>query len=505
MKEKLEQLQKILAEVSDLYSAASLLGWDQQTYMPPGGAEGRGHQLSTISTIAHTKFTSEEVGRLLEELKGLASELDPDSDEVRLIKVTARQYEKDTRVPPGMVAEFAWVTTMAFQVWQEARAESNFEKFRPHLEKIVDLRRRYADLFAPYDHVYDPLLDDFEPGLKTAEVQAIFNALRPQQVALIKEIAASPQVDDSFLHQRFDEQKQWDFGVEVITKFGYDWNRGRQDKSVHPFTTNFGIDDVRITTRILPEFFNSAFFSTAHEAGHGLYDLGLDPAFSRTMLASGASLSVHESQSRMWENLVGRSLPFWEGFYPRLQEYFPAQLGGVSLEAFYKGINKVQPSLIRVEADEATYNLHIMLRLELEIALMEGSLAAKDLPEAWHSRMEEYLGLTPPDDARGVLQDIHWSAGLIGYFSTYALGNLVSVQLWERINRDIPDLEEQIRRGEFSALLSWLRENIHRHGRKFEPQELAERVTGSKIDPAPYVRYLRDKYAQIYEFGNMPI
>ena len=505
MREKLEQLQKIVAEVSDLYSAASLLGWDQQTYMPPGGAEARGHQLSTISTIAHTKFTSEEVGRLLEELKGPASELDPDSDEARLIKVTARRYEKDTRVPPQMVAEFAQVTTMAFQVWQEARVESNFEKFRPHMEKIVALRRRYADLFAPYDHVYDPLLDDFEPGLKTAEVQAIFNLLRPQQVALIKEIAASPQVDDSFLHQRFDEQKQWDFGVEVITRFGYDWNRGRQDKSVHPFTTNFGIDDVRITTRILPEFFNSAFFSTTHEAGHALYELGIDHAFSRSALAGSASLSVHESQSRMWENLVGRSLPFWEGFYPRLQEYFPAQLGDVSLEAFYKGINKVEPSLIRVEADEATYNLHIMLRLELEIALMEGSLAAKDLPEAWNNRMEEYLGIIPPDDAQGVLQDIHWSAGLIGYFSTYALGNLVSVQLWECINRDIPDLEEQIRRGEFAALLSWLREKVHRHGRKFEPQELVERVTGSKIDPAPYVRYLRNKYAQIYGFGNMPI
>ena len=500
MKEKLSQLNTMLGEVLDLYSAAALLGWDQQTYMPPAGAEGRSYQLSTLSTLAHTKFTAVEVGRLLEELKPAAAELEPDSDEARLIKVTARQYEKDTRVPAEWVAEFARVTAMAHQVWQEARAENNFEKFRPSLEKIVELRRRYADLFAPYEHVYDPLLDDFEPGLKTAEVQAIFNALRPQQVALIKEISACPQVDDSFLHQPFDEQKQWDFGVEVITKFGYDWKRGRQDKSVHPFTTHFGIDDVRITTRILPDFFNPAFFGTAHEAGHAFYELGVDHAFSRTMLGGAASLSVHESQSRMWENLVGRSLPFWEGFYPRLQEYFPSQLGNVSLPAFYKGINKVKPSLIRVEADEATYNLHIMLRLELEIALLEGSLRVKDLPEAWNSRMQEYLGLTPPNDALGVLQDIHWSGGMLGYFSTYALGNLVSAQLWECLNRDIPDLTDQIRRGEFAALLSWLGEKIHRHGAKFEPQEIVQRVTGSKIDPDPYLRYLRDKYAQVYGF-----
>lgn len=500
MEEKIKQLKDLLGEVADLYGATAVLGWDQQTYMPPAGAETRGQQLSTLSTLAHKKFTSGEVGELLEELKPVASELDPDSDDARLVKVTEREYVKATKVPPEMVAEMAQVTTMAQQVWQEARAESDFAKFQPYLEKIVDLRRRYVELFAPYDHVYDPLLDDFEPGLKTADVKEIFNALRPQQVALIKEIASRPQVDDSFLHQKFEEQKQWDFGVEVATKFGYDWNRGRQDKSTHPFTTNFGINDVRITTRIIPDYFSSAFFSTTHEAGHAFYELGVDKNLERTPLAGGASLGVHESQSRMWENLVGRSKPFWEGFYPRLQEYYPSQFGDVSLDAFYRGINKVEPSLIRVEADEATYNLHIMLRLELEIALMEGSLAVKDLPEAWNKRMEEYLGLTPPDDAQGVLQDIHWSAGMLGYFSTYALGNLMSLQLWERINMDIPDLSDQIRKGEFGALLGWLRENIHRHGAKFEPQELMESVTGSKIDPAPYMRYLKTKYAEIYEF-----
>jgi carboxypeptidase Taq len=498
MEEKFAQLKSILAEVHDLKAAAALLEWDQQTYMPPAGAEERGNQLATLNKIAHIKFTSEEVGRLLDELEPWAAQLPPDSTEARLIKVTRREYEKKTKVPPEMVAEFAQITTAAHQAWQEARAESNFARFQPHLEKVVDWRRRYAALFAPYDHVYDPLLDDFEPGMKTAEVKAIFEALRPEQVALIQAIVARPQVDDSFLHQPFDEQKQWEFGVEVASRFGYDWKRGRQDKSAHPFTINFGINDVRITTRFMPDYFSSAFFSTAHETGHALYEMGIDPALARTPLAEGASLAMHESQSRMWENLVGRSRPFWEHFYPRLQQYFPTQLGNVSLEAFYKGINKVQPSLIRVEADEATYNLHIMLRLELEIALMEGSLEVKHLPEAWNSRMQEYLGLTPPNDAMGVLQDVHWSNGYIGYFSTYALGNLISVQLWERINADIPDLTQQIRRGDFSHLLHWLREHVHRHGRKFEAQELVQRITGSKIDPAPYMRYLRSKYGEIY-------
>ena len=297
----------------------------------------------------------------------------------------------------------------------------------------------------------------------------------------------------------YDVQKQWDFGVEVITKFGYDWKRGRQDKSAHPFTTNFGIDDVRITTRVFPNHLSSAIFSTMHESGHAMYEQGIDHALSRTPLAGGTSLAIHKSQSRMWENLVGRSLPFWEHFYPLLQKNFPEQLGKVSLDAFYKGINKVEPSLIRVEADEATYNLHIMLRLELEMAMMEGKLAVKDLPEAWNTGMQDYLGITPPDDAKGVLQDVHWSTGLMGYFSTYALGNLVSLQLWERILADIPDLYDQFRRGEFSALLGWLRKNIHRHGSKYEPQELIQRITGSKIDPNPYINYLQTKFGQIYE------
>lgn len=497
MSKKLEQLKAILAEIADLGKAAAVLGWDQQVNMPPGGAEARGNQLALLGRLAHERATSPELGNLLEDLQAEAVHLDPDSDEARLIKVAARDYEKATRVPADFVVEMTQVTTQAFQVWVEARQKSDFALFRPHLEKIVELAHRYIGFFPPADHPYDVLLDNYEPGMKTAEVKAIFDTLRPQQVALIQRIGQRTQVDDSFLHQPFDERRQWDFGVEVITKFGYDWQRGRQDKSPHPFTTSFSVNDVRITTRVDPNFLNPMLFGTMHECGHALYEMGINPAYERTALEGGASLAVHESQSRLWENLVGRSLPFWEHFYPRLQEYFP-QLSGVSLDKFYKGINKVEPSLIRVEADEATYNLHIMLRLELEIALIEGTVAVKDLPQVWNAKMQEYLGVTPPNDAEGVLQDVHWSNGYLGYFATYALGNLISAQLWEAIHRDIPDLDDQIRAGRFDALLSWLREKIHRHGRKYEPQELVERVTGSRIDAAPYLRYLNAKFGPIY-------
>jgi carboxypeptidase Taq len=495
---KMNRLKEILGEVADLTYANFLLDWDQQCYMPEGGAEGRSYQSATLQRLAHERLSSEETGRLLDDLKAYADQLDPDSDDARLIRVTRRRYDKKVKVPASLVSEFSKVCSASHTVWAKARSENRFIDFRPQLEKIVELRRQYAACFEPYDHVYDPLLDDFEPGLKTAEVRSILSALRPQQVALIKEIGGRPQVDDAFLHQNYDEKKQWEFGVEVVTRFGYDWKRGRQDKAAHPFSTNFCSGDVRITTRVLPDFLSTALFGTMHECGHALYEQGVNPAYDRHMLSGGASLGVHESQSRMWENLVGRSRPFWEFFYPRLQEVFPAQLGNVTLDAFYKGVNRVAPSLIRVEADEATYNLHVMLRLELEIALMDGSLAVKDLPEAWNARVKEYLGVTPPNDAKGVLQDVHWSSGYIGYFPTYALGNLISAQVWEAVRKDVPDLDDRMRRGDFSALLDWLRRKIHVHGSKYQPQELVQRVTGSKIDPAPYVRYLRTKFGEIY-------
>jgi len=498
MNEKMAAFKAEMGEIWDLNMSASLLGWDQQTYMPRNGALERSEQLATLSKLAHMKSTSQEFGKALDELLVYARTIDPDSDDARLIRRAKIDFDKATRVPTEKVAEYARITTMAQEAWVQARTNSDFSIFRPHLERIVELRREYAEYFKPYDHVYDPLLDDFEPGLKTAEVKEIFARLRPQQVELIKAIADRPQMEDGFLHINYDDKKQWDFGVDVITRFGYDWNGGRQDRSAHPFTTSFGIGDVRITTRIIENMVTSALFSTMHEAGHGMYQQGFDKNMQRTILANGASLAVHESQSRMWENLVGRSRAFWRFFYPKLQDTFPTQLGNVSMENFYKAINKVEPSFVRVEADEATYNLHVMLRLELEIALMEGAIKVADLPETWNAKMREYLGITPRNDAEGVLQDVHWSGGMIGYFPTYALGNLISVQLWDVINKDIPDLEAQIEQGQFGTLLGWLREKVHRHGSKFDPQELVQKITGSKIDPQPYVKYLRTKFTDIY-------
>ncbi len=500
MGKKIEALRELLGVVADLTAAAALLGWDQQTYMPSGAAGGRAMQLATLSTLAHEHFVSDEMGAAIEAAKAEAKDLAPDSDEARLVRKTEHDYLKEIKVPSSWVSEYSRATAMAHQDWEQARAEADFKRFQPHLEKIVELRRHYADFFAPYDHLYDPLLDDFEPGMKTAEVKAVFDALRPRQVELVQAIFEQGRpVDDSFLHLNYDLDKQWNFGVEVITAFGYDFKRGRQDKAVHPFTTSFGLDDVRITTRLYEDYFSTALTGTMHEAGHALYEQGIKSTLGRTPLEAGASLGMHESQSRMWENLIGRSKPFWKAYFPKLQGVFPQQLGNVAMEDFYRAMNKVERTYIRVDADEATYNLHIMLRFELEIALMDGSLAVKDLPEAWNTKFEDFLGIIPPDDAKGVLQDVHWSGGMIGYFPTYSLGNLMAAQLWEKIGQDIPNLEEQIERGQFGALLGWLRENIHQHGAKFEPIELLTRVTGKGLDADPYMRYLTGKYSEIYE------
>ena len=498
MSEKMQRLSTLLAEVADLNAVQALLDWDQQTYMPPGGNEARGNQLATIGKIAHQKFTSDKIGQLISDLEKEFNGADPDSDAYRLLKVSRHDYDQATGVPAEFVAEFALVTSKAFEAWQEARSKSDFSIFQSHLEKVVELNQRFVTFFPPADHPYDVLLDQFEPGMKTAEVKAIFETLRLKQVELLRGITGQPPVDDSFLRVEYDGRKMWEFSEVIATRFGYDWERGRQDKSAHPFSTNFSINDVRITTRFEPDQPTNMLFNTMHETGHALYELGVKQAFERTPLAGGASLAVHESQSRMWENLVGRSLPFWEYFYPDFQRLFPEQVGNVDLHTFYKGINKVQPSLIRVDADEATYNMHIMLRLELEIGMLDGTVKVKDLPEIWNAKMDEYLGIVPADDANGVLQDVHWSSGMMGYFSTYALGNLISAQLWEKITADIPNLEEQIRKGEFGGLLGWLREKVHVHGRKYEPQELVQRLTGSMISSDAYLRYLKLKFGEIY-------
>jgi carboxypeptidase Taq len=497
----LSQLNLAIGEVVDLQHAASLLEWDEQVYMPPGGAAVHGEMIATIKKTAHEMFTSARTGALINAAQGQLPQLDPDSDSYRTVTVTAHDFEKARRVPANFVAEQAQAVSAAQQAWIEARSRSDYGHFKPHLEKIIDLKKRYIAFFPPAEHLYDILLDDFEPGVTTADVTALFAKIRPRQVELIRAIAGRPQVDDAFLRVPYPEGEMWAFGEDVIAAFGFDRTRGRQDKSVHPFATGIGPDDVRITTRVVEREPLSMFFGTAHETGHALYEQGIDRAFSRTVLGAGASLGVHESQSRLWENLVGRSLPFWQHFFPKLLQRFPSQLGGVTLDRFFRGINKVQRSLIRVESDEATYNLHIMLRVEMEIAMLTGDARSQDLPELWNTRMNEYLGVVPDSDAKGILQDIHWSIGAMGYFATYTLGNLISAQLWETFGRANRDRDDQIRQGNFSSLLAWLRTNVHQYGRKYQPQELVERVTGSRIDPEPYLRYLESKYKGVYRMA----
>ena len=497
---KMQQLVDLAAELEDLGHIEAVLGWDQQVNMPRGGAQERGLQSAILGQIMHEKFTSDEVGQLIADLEKEVGDLKAETDEARMVKVAKRQYDKQTKVPLPMLMEFIQTTTMAHEAWLDAKTQSDFSIFEPHLEKIVDLRKQYAGLFKPYDHIYDPLLDDYEPGMKTADVKEIFDKLRPQQVEIIRIISEKEPPDNNFIKQYYKEEYQEIIGRYVITRFGYDWNRGRLDLAPHPFTTEFGQGDVRITTRYLKDDAGSALFSTMHEAGHAMYGQGVPDKYRRHPLSGAASLAIHESQSRLWENLVGRSKEFWSFFYPSLQMLFPEYLGNVSREDFYRGINKVEPSLIRVEADEATYNLHIMLRLEIEMGLMEGTFEVKDLPEIWNSRMEDYLGITPPDDSQGVLQDVHWSGGMIGYFPTYALGNLASVQLWDKMLEENPNVPDEIAQGKFDTILGWMREKVHQYGSKFEPQEIMLKATGSKITPEPYIKYLKTKYGEIYNF-----
>ena len=490
----IERLRLLIAEVMDLRHAADLIEWDERVYMPDGGAPVHAEMSATLRKRAHEALTAAAVGAALDDARREVASADPDSDEARMVAVTARDFDKATRVPADFVAEHAAVVSAAQHAWVAARAASDFAKFRPHLDRVIELKQRYVGFFPAAAHPYDVHLDEFEPGTTTADVQRLFAALRPRQVALIRALVERSAPADGFLAAAGDEPTMLAFASEVITAFGFDWSRGRQDKSVHPFASAIGANDVRITTRWVDGQPLSLLFGTMHETGHALYEQGVALTHHRTLLEGGASLGIHESQSRLWENLVGRSQAFWNHFYPALQARFPSPLHGVSVEAFHRAINRVRPTLIRVEADEATYNLHVMLRVELEIALLDGSVRTADLPEAWNARMQEYLGLTPPDDARGVLQDIHWSAGLFGYFATYTLGNVIAAQLWQQYARVEADRDAALARGEFAPLLGWLRRELHQHGRKFQPQELVKRITGSPIDPEPYLQYLESKY-----------
>jgi carboxypeptidase Taq len=492
---RLDELKARLREANDLGSAAAVLRWDQATYMPPGGAEARGRQMATLGRLAHEKFTDSALGRLLDQAEGETRDLPYESDEASLVRVTRREYERAIRVPAAFVSEMSAHDARSYQAWTEARPADDFRRMRPLLERTLDLSRRLADFFPGYESIADPLIDYSDPGLKASAVRTLFAALRERLVPLVRDLTARPPADDSCLKQHATEADQLAFGLDVIRRYGYDFERGRQDRTHHPFMTKFSLGDVRITTRVREDDLADALFSTLHECGHALYEQGIRREYEGLPLAEGASAGAHESQSRLWENLVGRSRGFWEYFYPRLQVAFPAQLGTVPLETFHRAINQVARSLIRTDADEVTYNLHVMLRFDLELELLEGRLEVKDLPDAWRARMKADLGLEPPDDRDGVLQDVHWYAGLIGgQFQGYTLGNILSAQFFAAATRAHPGIPGDIARGEFGTLLAWLRENVHQHGAKFTADELVERATGSAMSIEPYMAYLEGKY-----------
>ena len=499
MQQQLDELKARLREVNDLEAAAALLEWDQATYMPPGGGPARARQLATLRRLAHEKFTDPAIGRLLDVLQPYGESLAFESDDASLIRVTRRDYERATKVPPTLLAELSSHGAASFQAWTEARPANDFARMIPFLERTLDLSRRLADCFPGYEHIADPLIDLADEGMRAKTLRALFANLRQHLVPLAQAITEQPQADDDCLHQTFDEARQLALGVEVIKRFGYDFTRGRQDLTHHPFMTKFSLGDVRITTRCRVNDLTEALFGTMHEAGHALYEQGIAQELEGTPLAAGASAGVHESQSRLWENLVGRSRSFWEHFYPQLQAVFPKQLGAVALDTFYRAISRVERSLIRTSADEVTYNLHVMIRFDLELALLEGSLEVRDLPEAWHARYQADLGVSVPDDRDGVLQDMHWYGGMIGgMFQGYTLGNILGAQFFAAAQRAHPEIAGQIARGEFAALHGWLRENIYMHGRKFTALELVERATGETLQVEPYIRYLRTKYGELY-------
>jgi carboxypeptidase Taq len=486
----LRALRQRLAEISDLGRTVGVLAWDQKVTMPPGGHPARAEAMATVGRIAHERFVDAEIGNLLERLQPLEESLEYDSDDASLIRVTRRDWEKQRRVPTELRTEMIRSAALGNQVWIEARATNDFATFLPALERNLDLKRRYVECFEWDDSPYTPLLDDFEPLMKTSEV---FAMIRPELSELVKE---APHVDASFLEADYPVDEQRAFYERLLSTIGLEEGSYRLDPTVHPFCTSFSRRDVRMTTRF--EGGLDGLWSTMHEAGHGHYAHGIAASLERTPLAGSPSLGLNESQSRTWENLVGRSRPFWLHWFEPLQAAFPEQLAGVNLERFLEAVNRAEPGLIRVEADETTYSLHIILRFELEQRLIDGSLDPKDLPEAWNAGMADFLGVEVPDDTHGVLQDIHWSQGGIGYFPTYALGNVISLQIWSAVREALPDLDAQMEAGELFELAAWLRDNLYSLGRKLTPKETIERITGTAaIDPQPYLAYLRDKRAPL--------
>ncbi len=504
--ETLKPLTDRLLEIQHLSSAASILSWDQETHMPSGGGAARADQLATLHTIAHDRFVCPEIESLL------AQWIDPETGQPRdsrpgawneparaLLREVWRDFSRAKKLPSEYVTRLAREASLAQQVWVEAKPKNDFQRFLPNLRTLVSMKREEAEYLGYRHSPYDALLDTYEPGATVSTLRPLFERVRAGILRLLNRITASPTtIEDGMLYRAYDATRQLEFSRMILTAMGYDFDKGRLDLSAHPFTTMFHPSDVRVTTRVSEKDLPVCLFSCLHEGGHGLYDQGLDPALFGTPLGESLSLGVHESQSRLWENCIGRSRPFWRGFYPALQQTFPEQLADVTMEQFYAAINRVQPSLIRVEADELTYNLHILLRFELELDLIEGRSTVDDLPASWRGKMKAYLGIVPERDADGVLQDVHWSLGAFGYFPTYTLGNLYAAQLYEQARRELGGFEAAIEAGHLVVLKQWLNQKIHRWGRTFMADQLLERVTGTPVSPEPFLQYLEQKYSELY-------
>lgn len=493
------QYKEITQQAADLGYASAVLGWDQEVYMPPKGFEARGRQLATLATLAHEMVTSENYGKVLQELSGRGDMNDEQQANVRL---SLEDYLKNKKLPSSFINKITAQTSASYNSWIQARKENKYSVYADELAKMIALKIEQADLYGYDAHPYDALMDEYEKGATVAICDPIFADVKTELPKLLDKILAAQQVDDSFLYRFYGKDKQWDFSIDILKKIGYDFEAGRQDLSEHPFTTSFAPEDVRVTTRVNENDYASLLWSSIHEGGHALYEQGLPASQYGLPLGAAASLAVHESQSRLWENCVGRGLSFWKHFYPVLQGMFSQQLNDTSLVHFYRGINKVQPSLVRTEADELTYHFHVLIRYEIEKALISKELDPGGLATAWNEKYQQYLGITPPDDKQGVLQDVHWAHGSFGYFPTYSLGSFYAAQYYNQAKHDIPGLEAQFVQGEYGQLLQWLRHNIHQYGRRYRSEELCKKVTGKGLAFSDFMAYVTEKYNHIYELRS---
>lgn len=485
----------LLQKAADLHSAAAVLEWDQETYMPAKGAEFRGRQLATLAAQAHDILTSP---RLEDVLAALSGRDDLTDEQKANVRISVKDMEKNKKLPSSFVEALSKQSSECFNAWIQARQKNDYSIFAPSLMKMIQLKQEQARLYGYTGHPYDALLDDYEPGATVAMLDKVFDKIKIELPQILDHIKHTAQVSNECFHKEYPKALQWDFSVEVLRKIGYDFDAGRQDYAEHPFTTSFSSKDVRITTRVDEHNYASLLWSTIHEGGHALYEQGLPEEQYGLPLGAAASLGIHESQSRLWENCIGRNLDTWKYFFPVLKQHFPTQLADVTAEEFFKAMNRVEPSFIRTEADEVTYHFHVMIRYEIEKGLLDNTIDPAQLPAIWNGMYEKYLGITPPNDTKGILQDVHWSHGSFGYFPTYSLGSFYAAQFFARAHRDINGLDDLLAKGEFMPLLAWLREQIHQYGRRFTSEELCERVTGEKLDTKYFMQYIRDKYVAVY-------